>query len=398
MARQGPEDAITVAKNPLTGIVTGERLGQPVTEAELMESAGYTYETHRVVPGSAQVKAWPTTMKGEEGTAYQVWNHYLAIKVEPLADEIISTLVTDTLLASIRKEKVGRRDRKPLRKRTKKAGVLAEVDLFDPHFQMLAWGPETGSNWDIKLCAEEYRNAFLELREGVLSSGNPVERWVFCVGQDLFHTDKTIDGKGATTARGTVQDVDTRIQKAAEVVYELLREVVLDMLEAAPVDVVVVPGNHDTERSWWMGKVLDARFEGNPHVRVDNRPLGRKYYRYGNSLIGFAHGHNEKPADLQRIMSNEARKDWGETVFREWHVGHWHHEYTRDINGVVVRILPALAGTDAWHYEKGHVHNQKGARAFLWTQDRGIINTIHYNRPVSQRELAFTAPLLRGDR
>lgn len=397
MARQVSEESISVTRNPLTGIVMGERLGSAFTEAELMESAGYGYETHRVVPGSAVVKAWPNTLKTEAGPV-QVWNHYLAIKVEPLADEIISRDLTEALLKEIRKEKTGRHDRKPVRRKTNRAGVLAEVDLFDPHFQMLAWGPETGSNWDIKLCSAEYRNAFLELREGVLSSGHGVDRWLMCVGQDLFHTDKTIDGKGATTARGTVQDVDTRHQKAAMIVRKLLTQMVLDMLETAPVDLVVVPGNHDTERTWWMGEILDARFEGNPHVNVDNRPIGRKYYRYGNALIGFTHGHNEKPADLQRLMSNEARKDWGETVFREWHMGHWHHEYTKDINGVVARFLPSLAGTDSWHYDKGFVHAQKGARAFLWTQDKGICNTIHYNRPVTAQELAYTAPLLRGDR
>lgn len=400
-------ETIRVAWDPHTGVATGERLGAPVTEEELVAATGYSIDQVDIVPDSIETKAWPTSMKLEkrdddgqiiQSEPIQVWNHYLRMKFNPRYDEVVSGLLRDELLEEIRAEKAGAHDPKPPTRDPGEDGVVVELDLFDPHFQLLAWGEETGNDHDLLIISDRYREAAACIRQGALRLGYPIKRWLLPIGQDLFHTDKYLDGKGGTTASGTPQDVDTRLAKAARQVRLILTEVVLDLLESAPVDVLTVPGNHDTERSWWMGEILDARFEGNPNVAVDNEPRMRKYYRIGNSLLGFSHGHKLKDKDLRDYMSQEARTAWAETAFREWHIGHYHHEYVRDTRGILVRQLPSLAGTDAWHFQQGFVHSQRGARGFVWSQDRGIIHTINFNVPVTQKELNVTEPTLRGDR
>ena len=53
-----------------------------------------------------------------------------------------------------------------------------------------------------------------------------------------------------------------------------------------PVDVVVIPGNHDFERSYYMGAYLEAWFNEDPQVYVNNGASPRKYYKFGKVLLG----------------------------------------------------------------------------------------------------------------
>jgi len=403
-----PENEVQIAYDPTTGVVQGQALGRKVTVDELLEYAGFTPDQVTFDERDVYTQAWPTSMKLQkrdkdgnilDTSPVQVWNHLTRIRFTPKWDEIVSGSVRQELVEEVRAEKAGTADPEPLQRNQSGDPVMVELDIFDPHYQLLAWGPETGQNHDLKIISEKVRRAAHVLMERVLDTGVNVERWLLVVGNDLFHTDKAgPDGRHPTTTRGTPQDVDSRLAKAAGIVRRDLTAIILDLLQVAPVDVVVVPGNHDRERAWWMGEILEARFHGNENVEVDNRPILRKYYRYGNSLLGLSHGDNEKPKDMRDYMSQEARKDWAETVFREWHIGHYHHERLLDERGVVMRQLPSLAGTDAWHFNEGWVQAIRGARAFVWSRDEGIVHIAQHNVRLTDEEMEFTAPLLRGDR
>ena len=39
--------------------------------------------------------------------------------------------------------------------------------------------------------------------------------------------------------------------------------------------------------------------------------------------------------------------------------------------GTIIRILPSLSGTDAWHHEKGFVGNTRAAQAYAWGKETG---------------------------
>lgn len=389
---------LEVTEDPLTGALTGERIGQRITEDELLEAAGLSRETHVVV--KSVPNCWHTAMKleyrDEDGKLEktepcQVLNWSLRLDVRPLHDEILAREIRDELLEEIRKEVKAEGRRKKLKVKRNQSSVMVEIDVFDAHFQKLAWGPETGTNYDLKIAAEEYRAATQALIAEARDLGVPIEKWVLCVGQDLFHT----DNEEYRTAAGTRQDVDGRTKKAFRIVRVLLTEIILDLLEDAPVDVVVVPGNHGPERDWVMGEIIDARFETNPNVRVDNRPINQKYIRFGNSLIGYAHGKDEKLKDLKDFMTHDCPKDFAECIYREWHLGHLHHEWdVKDAGGVVVRYLPSISGTDAWHRNSGYIGAQRGARAFVWTKDRGCNKILIYSRPRTAEEMSYTEPMV----
>jgi hypothetical protein len=235
--------------------------------------------------------------------------------------------------------------------------LFAVLSLPDLHVGMLAWHREAGENYDTEIALGRMNAA----AAGLLSrlSGLRVGEIVFPVGNDVFHADTHEN----TTTAGTKVDVDSRWQRAFQMVTEtLIRGPVSWAAEIAPVRVVIVPGNHDYQRAFYLGEVMRWYYEGRGlPVEVDNSPRLRKYYRRGKVLLGFTHGAWVKTAQLPLIMATEAPRDWAESAWREWLLGHYHRKRemtwnsTEEMGGVRLRVLPSLATPDAWHYQQGFV-------------------------------------------
>lgn len=257
---------------------------------------------------------------------------------------------------------------------------LLEISPFDLHVGKLSWGVEVDDeNYDSKIAADILDAAITDL----LAKASPFrpERILFPVGSDLMHT----DGPNQMTTAGTPQDADTRHTRIFRRATQLMIRAI-DRLElVAPVDVIVVPGNHDYSSSFKMGEVLSAWYRLSERVTVDNGPAPRKYYRYGTCLLAFTHGSEEKHSDLPMILAQERSRDWAETTCREVHVGHLHRRKATTYNiadthnGVIVRILPSLSGTDAWHARKGFVKGPRAMEAYLFHKSDGYAAHFSYN-------------------
>lgn len=249
---------------------------------------------------------------------------------------------------------------------------LLELDFFDVHVGKLAWGPEVdGDHYDSKVAKDSVMEALEKLL--ARAKGYDVEEVLIPLGNDLFHTDTP----AGTTTAGTRQDVDSRPALMALRVRELAVAVIDRAAMVAPVRVVIVPGNHDENNAFMLGQVLEAWYRNTARVTVDCAPTLRKYVRYGVNFIGFTHGRDEKPADLPLLMASERPHDWAESVFRTWHIGHVHKsKETRFTvgdtwNGVQVRVIQSLSGTDCWHYKQGYTKGRRAAEAFLWSKAHG---------------------------
>jgi DNA repair exonuclease SbcCD nuclease subunit len=148
--------------------------------------------------------------------------------------------------------------------------------------------------------------------------------------------------------------------------------------DVAPVEVVIVPGNHDELTAWTVGQVLEAEYAGDKRVTFQAGPKLRKYVHYGRNLIGYTHGCDEPHKNLPQIMAVEQAAIWSQTDYREWHVGHLHKQKATqpimvdDNIGCTVRIIRALSGTDKWHMRKGYVGGTQGAEAFVWKRTGGL--------------------------
>lgn len=255
---------------------------------------------------------------------------------------------------------------------TKGKDCVLEIAIPDLHIGKHSWGQETGEDYDIKIAIDRYTTAIEEL----LSRTNleSIDRILFPIGNDMIN----IDNKSNMTTGGTPQSVDSRFGKMFHAAKELLVNTIDRLITIAPVDVVVIPGNHDNVTMFTLGEVIEAWYNNNPNVNVNNNPKARKYYKYGNNSIMFTHGNEEKHQELGLIFATEESKLWADTKFREVQLGHFHKTKRTsfvsvdEFQGFKVRIIPSLSGTDSWHYSKGY-NSMKSAQAFLYHKEKGLI-------------------------
>jgi hypothetical protein len=251
-------------------------------------------------------------------------------------------------------------------------GVLYEIGMPDIHLGLLAWAEESGMDSDLKLTVALVHRVIDQLL--AYSNCLPVERILLPIGNDFFN----VNNKDNTTIHGTPQQEDTRYQKTFRKGCELMVDVIDKCATVAPVEVVVVPGNHDEERSFYMGEVLSAWYRNCPNVTVDNRAMKRKYVQYGVNLIGLTHGYYEKFSVLTNLMPLEVPEMWASTKYREWHLGDKHHKKDMQLIadekiGMVIRILRSLSAPSAWAFDKGFLGSLRAGEGFVWHPTKGLI-------------------------
>lgn len=268
----------------------------------------------------------------------------------------------------------------PVKRVRPKKNNAAEISIHDLHFGSLCWKPETGQDYDIKIAQQVFSEAVEALIDEI--SPKRPEKIVFPIGSDFFN----VNSKLNMTSAGTAQDEDSRWQKTFLYGGKMVIRAVDRLRLLAPVELVVIPGNHDEERSFYLGEYLSAWFRNDREVNVDNAPTMRKYWSWGKCLVGFCHGDAEVKGTLPLIMATEVPELWSSAEFREWHTGHLHHKATKsydygtEIRGVRERILPGLAATDSWHKKKGY-DGLRSAEAYIWNKEGGNTADFMYNPP-----------------
>lgn len=249
---------------------------------------------------------------------------------------------------------------------------LLEICIFDPHFGKLAWRAETDDDYDLKIAEKRVKDAVKELLTRI--NLKTVSRILLPIGNDLIN----IDNRHNTTFAGTPQDSDCRYMKIIKVVRRILIEIIDELSIIAPVDVIIVPGNHDTTSSFMIGEILDAWYHNNSEVNVDNEPKLRKYYKFGAVGVQLTHGNEEKHESLGLIFATEKPQLWADTKFRFAQLGHFHKNKKLNFisvdehQGFQVQVLPSLSGTDFWHKSKGY-NSLKQAKAMVFDPVQGLI-------------------------
>jgi hypothetical protein len=255
---------------------------------------------------------------------------------------------------------------------------MLEISLFDVHFGKLAWAMECGENYDLKIARNVYDIAFVDLLER--SSPYKIEKILIPIGQDFIHIDNLL----GTTTNGTQQHFDSRPAKIMDVVEEATIMAIDRARKVAPVEILYIPGNHDKQNSEALCRMLRGWYRNDKSVTVNVEPAPRKYVHYGRTLLGFTHGDCENVKELPTRMADEAdARAWiavqGTGGTREFHTGHFHkkkvvaHTIVDTFGGTIVRTLPSLSATDAWHYRQGYVKGLKAAMSFVYSYRDGLV-------------------------
>jgi hypothetical protein len=289
---------------------------------------------------------------------------WLSRKEELTDEEEINTLIMDAKKYAPKYPKI--------HKSRRNAGEnVLEISLFDHHYGQLSWGPETMSaSYDAKIAGKLAHKAV----DYILSRADEVkvDRILLPIGNDFFN----VNSMENTTVHGTRQSEDDRWKKTFVGGRRLWVSVIEKCMVMAPVDVVIVPGNHDEERSFYLGDSLECWFENSSDVTVDNSPSMRKYYRWGDCLIGFTHGDKEVKGTLVNIMATEKPIEWSQTKYREWHKGHLHaarasaFQVLDEERGVREWVLPSLVAIDDYHAGKGY-SAMRESLGMIWNKEMG---------------------------
>jgi hypothetical protein len=255
---------------------------------------------------------------------------------------------------------------------------MLEISIMDLHLGKYCWATETGRAYDPEIAEKMFWAAVDDLLHK--AAGCQPEKILFVIGNDFFN----VDNLEKTTTAGTPQDEAMRWQESFLCGRKLMIAAIERLRQVAPVHVLIVPGNHDAQRLWYLGAVLSAFFQNTPGVQIDHTCHPRKYVLYGKNLIGFCHGHSEKHDKLPMLMAVERPQDWAATRFREWHLGHFHSKKTKvfvahqDLFSVQVRILPSLCPPDAWHANMGYT-SKLAAEAYFWDAENGCVATFTHS-------------------
>ena len=250
---------------------------------------------------------------------------------------------------------------------------MLEVSIADLHLGKLAWGRESGEDYDSKIAKQRFMFAINDIISR--TQNQKFEKILFPIGNDLMNSD-TVSG---TTTKGTGLTNDSRWQKLFFDVTHLLVEGIDLLSSVAPVEIFWIPGNHDTMASYYATNYLSAWYKSSKNVKVDVSPTPRKYIEFNKCLVGFSHGSGDMKR-IPQLMQVEARESWGRTLYHEFHIADKHHEIVLENGGLIIRTLSSLTSNDDWHTEQGYVGAVHKAQAFVWNKERGLIDII--NSPV----------------
>lgn len=238
--------------------------------------------------------------------------------------------------------------------------------LTDCHVGMLAWGRETGADWDLDIAERTLVGCFAQM----VRASPPAATGIVAQLGDFLHQDSI---QPVTPTSGHLLDADGRFSKVVAVAVRLLRRVVEMALEKHQRVVVLMgEGNHDLSSSIWLRVMFRALFEAEPRVSVIDSELPYYVHQHGRTMIAFHHGHLKKNSDLPLLFAAQFPQAWGSTTKRYVHTGHRHHVEEKEHSGMIVVQHPTLAARDAYAARGGWIAERQ-VRAITYHAEHGEV-------------------------
>lgn len=254
-----------------------------------------------------------------------------------------------------------------IRRKISEDSHLLVVDPADIHIGKLSQGLLNGTKYNNEIAVERVFKGV----QGILdkSAGYNIDKILFVAGNDVLH----IDSPSRKTTSGTPQDTDGMWYSNYQVAKRLYIDILEMLMQVADVHVVFNPSNHDFTNGFFLCDAVETWFSKSKNITFDSGITHRKYYKYGNSLIGTSHGDGAKPQDLPLLMAQEARELWGQCKHYYVYVHHLHHKHSKDYGSVNVEGLRSPSGTDWWHHKMGFQGAPKAVEGFIHSKESGQV-------------------------
>lgn len=275
-------------------------------------------------------------------------------------------------------EKIPREKARPAPARTV-ADLLNCYILTDYHLGMLAWGEETGADWDTAIA----ETMLVDWFSAAIAQSPAAQTGVFAQLGDFLHW----DGMDAVTpASKHLLDADTRFQKLVRVAIRVIRRVIGMLLgKHETVIVICAEGNHDPASSIWLREWLAAVYEAEPRVTVDVSPDPYYCVEHGETALFYHHGHKRKPANVDTVFAAKFRDVFGRTKHAYAHLGHMHHIDQKETNLMVVEQHRTLAAPDAYASRGGWMSG-RDAQVITYSRRFGEVGRLRINSRMLEPE------------
>tara|TARA_R110002012_G_scaffold289930_2_gene483332 strand:- start:4883 stop:6049 length:1167 start_codon:yes stop_codon:yes gene_type:complete len=330
---------------------------------ELSAADGVTeyFDVSKYVGAGQVVKGKSTLIKDEEGNT--VW---IKTTKKEAAENLVES-VTDTI-----------RTLKPWPLVKKPKHSLSDLctlyTITDYHIGAYSWSRETGDDWDISIAEDVLINAVNDLIQDSPDS----EQAVFCQLGDFLHWDGLM---AVTPTAKNVLDADGRFEKLTEIAAACCFNVVNLLLKKHErVHVVMAEGNHDIAASVWLRLLMKQMFSKNKRITVEDSPFPYYQFSWGNTFLGFHHGHLSRINKMPSKFYSEFGSEMGQSNYRYLHTGHLHQKEVIEDAGVIVERHPTLSARDA-HGARGFSKTIRAAQSISYDKNYGEVSrTVVYPR------------------
>lgn len=238
--------------------------------------------------------------------------------------------------------------------------------MTDCHVGMLAWGKETGADWDLDIAERTIEGCFRLM----VDRAPAAKSCVIAQLGDWLHSDGL---QAVTPTSGHLLDQDGRFPKVVAAAVRILRNLVAAALaKHAHVVVLLAEGNHDLASSVWLRVMFRALYENEPRVEVIDSELPYYVHKHGGTMLAFHHGHLKANAQLPLLLASQFPTIWGATTKRYVHTGHRHHVEEKEHPGMTVVQHPTLAARDSYAARGGWV-SERQAQAITYHERHGRV-------------------------
>lgn len=307
-------------------------------------------------PKRGRVNSWEVGTREATAGLVQIKVPLSRIEEDKIDDRLLSLLDTELALMAPKKFSKFKQPEKGNK------GRLMEVSIPDyVGTEVLARGDSEAA---ISMCIMRGKQKYSAMLADLLSktANEKISRILFPVNTAF----------GDLKLKKAVKNQWSRVFLAEA---QLLAETIETLAQVAPVDVVMV----NTRKSKpYLGIYLSKWFKNHPTVNVDQGLKVRKYYTFGNNLIGLTCDKTLKAAMLPTIMSTESQNLWSKAKYSEIHYGEASsNEKGKEYNGVSVKQINGLMLAEDLLPKKNQVVVNTNAEAYFFNSAGGMDTTYY---------------------
>lgn len=325
------------------------------------------YINPQVLPDHLMVKGTSTLEHAEKGTLLQ-W-----VKTNPDMQKLNEALVqaVEALKEDLPKYK---RIAKPSQGQKH---LLNTYVVTDFHLGMLAWGEETGADWDVEIAENLLYNWF----DAAVIQSPKADTAVLAQLGDFLHWDGM---EAVTPSSGHVLDADSRFQKLVRIAVRMIRHIIDLLLKTHKhVHVIMATGNHDLASSVWLREMVAHVYQDEPRLTVDLSPDVYYCYEFEQVSLFFHHGHKRKPSNISDTLVAKFRKVLGNTHFSYAHLGHLHSHESKENGIMVIEQHRTLAAPDAYSATGGWMSG-RDAQVITYHKQYGEVSRLRISPEMVQ--------------